>query len=264
MNPLALSFDPLAPGAAATLVLTGARVGGLVLIAPVFSSTVVPRLVRVGLLIILTVLIAPVAFAGPHATIAITAASLASETLIGVGIGLGAAVIVGAAETAGDIMAVQMGLSGSAILNPLDSSQLPVLGVFGQLFAVTVLLSLDFHHTMLRAVADSFQMFPVGGTVSLSNGLAALTQLGGALFVFGVRFAAPVIAVILIANVALAVLGRAAPQLNLLSVSFPVQIALGLITLGATLPAMARSLHGATSWYQNTLIQLSGALAAVR
>jgi flagellar biosynthetic protein FliR len=240
-----LPFDPLAPGSATTLALFAARMSGLLLIAPVFSATSVPRMVRVGTLVVLTVLLQPVALASVTGTPRLTPATAVSELLIGFAIGLGAALIVGAAEAAGDVMAVQIGLSGSAILDPLDTSSIPVLGSFTRMMALVILLSLDLHHGMLTALAESTVALPVGTVINATGGLQAMLQTASALFVIGVRFAAPVIAVVLIVNVALALLGRAAPQLNILSVSFPIQITVGLLALSATLPAMGRYL---TSW----------------
>ena len=172
---------------------------------------------------------------------------------------------MGAAEAAGDVMAVQMGLSGAALLDPLDTTQTPALGTFTRLFATTLLLSLNFHAVMLGALADSAARFPVGAPVSLEGGALAVLQLGGTLFVLGVRFAAPVITAVLIANVALAVLGRAAPQLNVLTVAFPLQITVGLFALLAALPAMARFFEGWSGTYDGMMTHvargLSGALA---
>lgn len=255
-----MAFSPLAPGSATALVLVGVRVSGLFLVAPVLSSTVVPRLVRVGLIVLVTVLLQPAVFARtPDASL--TLAAVAGEALLGLCIGFGAALIVGAAEMAGDVMAVQIGLSGSAILDPLDPTQLPVLGVLCRLFAVTLLLTFDLHHEMLGALVDSFVAMPPGDVGSLTGGLANLVQSGAMLFTLGVRFAAPVIATVLLANIALAILTRAAPQINLLSVSFPIQIALGLFTLAAALPAMARSLSGWASTYQQFLARVGDGFA---
>jgi flagellar biosynthetic protein FliR len=250
------AFDPFAPSSATTLVLFGTRMGGMLLVAPAFSASTVPRSMRVALLVVLTVLLQPVALASLRVVPTLTATAFASETLIGFAIGLGVAVLVAAAETAGDVMATQMGLSGAAILDPLDTTQAPALGTFARLFATTLLLSLNFHFFMLGALADSTERFPVGSPVSLA---------GGTLFVLGARFAAPVIAAVLIANVALAVLGRAAPQLNILTVAFPLQITIGLLALLAAIPAMARFFEGWTSPFNGMMTHvargLSGALA---
>lgn len=259
------ALDPFVPGSAATLVLFGTRIGGMMLVAPAFSATMVPRTVRVGLLVVLTVLLQPAALASLRVAPTLSATAFVSETLIGFAIGLGVALLVGAAETAGDVMAVQMGLSGASLLDPLDTTQAPALGTLTRLFATTLLLSLNFHTVMLGALADSAARFPVGVPVSLQGGALAVLQLGGTLFVLGVRFAAPVIAAVMIANVALAVLGRAAPQLNVLTVAFPLQITIGLFALLAALPAMARFFEGWTGTYDGMMTHvargLSGALA---
>jgi flagellar biosynthetic protein FliR len=247
------AFDPFAPGSVATLALFGSRVGGLMLVAPTLSSTIVPRTVRMALLVVFTVLMQPMALASLRGTPQLNAESFLTETLLGFGIGLGAAVLIGNAEAAGDLMAVQIGLSGSALLDPLDTTQAPVLGAFARLMATALLLSLNLHTVMLGALADSTQAFPVGAPVALTGGVAALLRFGGTLFALGVRFAAPVIAAVLIANVALAVLGRAAPQLNILSVSFPLQIAIGLFALLAALPAIGRFYSGWAGSYDGLL-----------
>jgi flagellar biosynthetic protein FliR len=246
-------FDLFAPHSAATLVLVGARVTGLMLIAPALAATAVPRLVKVGAMVLFTVLLQPAVLPLVEAP-ALTVGAVAAEVLIGLAIGLGAAIIIGAAETAGDVMAVQIGLSGSAILDPIDTSaQMPVLGIFTRMFAVTLLLTLDLHQVMLLALAESFTTLVPGTPVSLAGGLAEMVRVGSALFAIGVRFAAPVIAAVLLANVALAILTRAAPQINLLSVSFPVQIALGLFALAAAIPAMGRTLTGWPTVYRGLL-----------
>jgi flagellar biosynthetic protein FliR len=254
-------FDPLAPGSAATLVLVGTRVGGVLLLAPTFASQAVPRLVRVAALVLFTVLLQPAVLARGGAAV-LTPATLATEALVGCAIGLAAALIVGAAEMAGDVMAVQIGLSGAAILDPIDTSaQLPVLGVFMRTFTVTLLLTLDLHAVMIGALADSFTSIAPGSEVSLAGGLESVVASGSALFAIGVRFAAPVIATVLLANLALAILTRAAPQINLLSVSFPVQIALGLFVLSAALPALGQTLSGWPTVYRDLLAQMGEGLA---
>ncbi len=256
-------FDLFSRGSGEALVLAGARMSGLMLIAPALSETVVPRSYRVMLVVILTLLLQPMAQAAMSTVPNITGATLMSETVIGFSIGLGAALLIAAAEAAGDVVAVQIGLSGSAILDPLSNENLPVLGTFMRLFALTLLLSFNLHLQMLSALADSFHALPLGQPVSLAGGLMAMLQLGGALFVFGVRFAAPVIATVLITNVALAVLGRAAPQLNILSVSFPIQIAVGLLTLIASLPAIARFFGGWSGVYDGMLSVVARGFTAV-
>jgi flagellar biosynthetic protein FliR len=236
----ALPLDLFAPGTASLLALFGARVSGLLLVAPVFSARNVPPMVKAGLVVLFTALLAPAARAAVGApALAVTPAAVLTEALVGFAIGLGAALLVAAAEAAGELMAIQIGLSGAALLDPLNQHQVPALGQLLQLFALAVLLSLDLHLVMLDALAASARVVPVGAPVAVSAGLAELVRLGGTLFVLGLRFAAPVIAAVLVANVALAALSRAAPQLNILQLAFPIQIVIGLATLLAALPIIA-------------------------
>lgn len=250
---VAAAFDPFAPGSAETLALFGARVGGMMLIAPSFSSTLMSRQARVALMVVLTVLLQPAALASVHGVPAMTATAFLSETLIGFAIGFGAALFIGAAETAGDVMSIQSGLSGAAILDPTDHSQLPVLGAFIRVLVLTLMLTFDLHNTLLSALADSTIALPVGVPLALESGAKALLMEGGAMFAIGVRLAAPVIACVMLANVAIAVLGRAAPQLNILTVSFPIQITVGLLALFASLPAIARFISGWNGIYDSML-----------
>jgi flagellar biosynthetic protein FliR len=256
-------FDPFAPGSATVLALLGLRIAGLVLVAPVFSAKPIPPMLRVGFVVLFTVLLQPAARATAHAGASLTFESAVAETLVGFAIGLGAALIVGAADHAGELIAIQVGLSGAALLDPLTNQQGPALGQFLSFFALTLLLALDGHLVMLDAMATSTRMLPVGSTLDLAGGARSMVSMGGQLFGLGLRFAAPVIAVILIANVSLAILGRAAPQLQILSVAFPIQIGVGLIAFAATLPVIAMFLNGWQGTYESMLTHSLGVLSRV-
>ena len=258
---VAAPFDLFAPGSATSLVLLAMRIGGLVLVAPVFSSKPVPAPLKAGLIILLTILLQPAARLHASPTASITFESGFAETMVGFALGLGAALIVGAAEAAGELIAIQVGLSGAAILDPLSGQQGPAIGQFCSLFAVALLLSLDAHLVMLDAVATSTRVIPLGQGMNLTAGARAMVGSMTQLFALGLRFAAPVIAVVLVANVALAILTRAAPQLNILSVAFPVQIGAGLVAFAATIPVMALFFNGWQAFYNSAITHTVGALA---
>jgi flagellar biosynthesis protein FliR len=256
------AFDVFAPGAVSTLVLFGARVGGLVLVAPVFSARPVPMAIKTGLVVMLAVLMVPVAQGQLSAAPTVNPATLLGETMVGLAIGIGAALLIGAAETAGELLAIQIGLSGSAIVDPMSQQQSTSLGQLMHLFAIVLMLTLNGHLVMLDALAVSARRIPVGSVPSIAEGLQGLVSLGGTLFALGLQFAAPVIAVVLVANVALAVLGRAAPQLNILQLAFPIQIIVGLGTLLATLPFISAWFLGWEASYDALLTRSMGALVS--
>lgn len=256
-----LPFDLFAPGSAGVLALFGARVSGLVLIAPIFAARTLPMMVRTGLVVTFTLLMAPVARATLAAPPVLSPTTFLSEMLIGFAIGLGAALIVGAAESAGELLSIQIGLQGSAIVDPLSQQQTTSIGQFLHLFAIALLLSSNGHLVMLDALASSLRHIPVGAPVEITAGIKSMIALGSTLFGLGLRFASPVIAVVLIANVALAVLGRAAPSLNIMASAFPVQILLGLAALIASIPFIGSWFLNWELPYDALLTRVIGALA---
>lgn len=229
-------WDYLAPGTAAVTILSACRIGGLILVAPMFSSKMVPMPVRTALLIVLAVVLQPAAQATALAGTQLTPAAFLTETLIGFSLGLGAAILVAAAELAADLMSQAIGLSGAAVMDPIGGHQTSVIGQAFALLAATLLLATDGHHIMLDAVAQSFSRAPVGAALNVGNGLKVLAEHGAIMFALGLQIAAPVIAAALVTNVGLGVVSRAVPQLNLMNISFPVQITVGLVALAASLP----------------------------
>jgi flagellar biosynthesis protein FliR len=256
-----VALDLFAPGVGPTLVLLALRVGGLVLIAPMFSARTIPGAIKTVLILLLTAVLAPVAYGASHGAAELTPTTFITEMLVGFAIGLGGAVLLGAAEVAGDLMATAMGLSGASLLDPLTGQSSNVLAQIAQLFAVTVLLSVGGHLVILDALAASVREVPVGTPLDVQRGLAAMLSTGGQLFILGLRFAAPVIAASLIGNVALAILTRAAPQLNVLTVAFPIQIAIGLTAMVAALVFLATYV---TDWplaFESTIARIFGAFS---
>lgn len=254
-----MSFDLFAVGSPQTLVLLAARVSGLVLIAPVFSAKTVPTLIKTCVIILLTALLQPMALAQTTVVPQITPETFVGEILVGLAIGLGAALLVGAATVAGDLMGMQIGLSGAAVLDPMNNTSENVIGTFSTLFATTMMLAVDGHLVMIDAIARSVHAAPIGGGLH-AVGMLAMVKSASVLFGLGLQFAAPVLAAVLVANTALAILTRAAPQLNVLSVAFPVQIGIGLVALGASIPFVGAFYRGWSGAYNGTLDHVFAAL----
>ncbi len=263
MNALGLP-DLFAPGVAAALVLTALRVGGLLLVAPVWSAKTVPMRLRTALLVIFAVLLLPAAKATAHLeTLRITPATFLAESAIGFMIGLAGAIVIAAAELAGELMTNTIGLSGAAIFDPMNNTQGALLQQFMQLIAVMVILVGGGHIIMLQAIAQSFVSMPLGAPIHLGEGSKAMVLAARSIFVTGVQFASPVIAAVLLLNLALAVLGRAAPQLNIMSVAFPLQIGVGLITLSGSLALVVHSMSDWTPGFSATLESVARASRGV-
>lgn len=241
--------DLFAPGVAAAFVLAALRVGGLLLVAPAWSAKSFPMRLRTALIVVFAVMLAPAATASANLeTLRITPATFLAETAIGFVIGLAAAMVVAAAEFAGELITVSIGLSGAAIFDPVHNTQGMILGQFMQLMSLVVLLIGGGHVMMLEAVGASFQAMPLGAPIDLGAGFGAFVPTAKSIFATGLQFSAPVIAAVLVTNIALAVLGRAAPQLQIMSLAFPIQICIGMLTFAGSL---ALVVHAMSDWTPN-------------
>jgi len=250
----------LEPEGSAIAALLFLRVTGLVWVAPLFSSRAIPMHLKAAISVLLVAVLWPTA-ATAAGSASITPAAVVSELLVGLLLGLAAGVVVSAAEAAGDLLAVQMGLSGANVVDPGTETQLPVLGHFLGLMTLVCLLSVGGHRAILSGLDTSLTMLPVGAPMSAAEGSLAFAKMGGTLLAVGLRIAAPVVAAMTVANAALGIMSRAVPQLNVLAVAFPLQIGIGLLVLGATLPIFVTGLAGWPQEYRSLVADLLPRLA---
>ncbi len=245
-----------------TFLLVLARLAGLVLAAPIFGHALVPVRVRAGLAAVLAVAIAPALPAVPEpATLPALAGALAVESALGALVGLVAQFIFAGVELGGQLAGIQMGFGIASLIDPQANAQVTVVAQWQQLLALLVFLVLDIHHLLLRALLESFRSAPPGGLVLTGIGLGGAVTLAGELFTLGVRVAAPVLVALLLTNAALGVLARTIPQLNVFVVGFPVNVGVGLVVLGVSLPFTFRLLAARFAALEPTLGALVRGLA---
>lgn len=217
-----------------------ARIGALVAAAPVLGNLGVPRRIKVLLAVAITVTVAPLA--GPPADVQLWSGAgvlvLAQELLIGAAMGLVIRLAFAIVDVAGEITGLQMGLGFAIFFDPQHGTHTQVIAQFLGLLATLTFLSLNGHLLMISALAESFRALPVGGLGPAGPAWLMLANLGGSIFASGLMLALPVIAALLITNVALGVLTRASPQLNFFAVGFPVTILVGWAVLTLMLPLM--------------------------
>ncbi len=212
------------------------RVLALIMSAPVLGHRSVPRRVKVGLAALVTILVAPGLPTPPPISEQGAFLILAQQMLIGIALGFSMHVAFGAVQLAGDMIGLQMGLSFANFVDPQHSGQSPVLGMYLGLLATLIFLSIDGHLFLIQALAESFRLAPIGPEALWGNRWTGLVAWGGELFRIGLHLALPVLAAMLAVNIALGVLTRAAPQLNLFSIGFPISLIAGLAMLALLLP----------------------------
>jgi flagellar biosynthetic protein FliR len=216
------------------------RVTGLLLVAPVLGANVVPRRVKMVLAVGLTVALAPSVPApapiDPLSAVALLTA--AQQILIGVAIGFAVQVAFDALLLAGQAISLTMGLGFANMVDPSRGVQNTVVGQFYLIVGLLLFLAVDAHWVLIGVLADSFRTLPPGVDGIGTAGLGTLVQWGGKIFEAGVLIALPAVVGLLVVNLALGVVSRAAPQLNLFAVGFPVSMAVGFLMMILSLPVL--------------------------
>lgn len=238
-----------------------ARILALMASAPVFSSEGVPTQIRlvIGLAIGLGLspALPPLPAISPGSWLGIVV--LIEQVLIGVTMGFAMRIVFSSVDMAGELIGLQMGLSFATFYDPQTSSQTPVVSEFLSLLTTLLFLAMNGHLLLLSVLAESFRLLPVAATPFAAKGFAALLSWAAVLFSAGLMLALPLIAALLIANVALGVLARIAPALNIFAVGFPVTIVSGFAVLMLSLPYFGAALE---KLYDRGFFALSGIMRA--
>jgi len=216
------------------------RVGGFVMTAPVIGTRVVPVRIRLLLTLALTAVVAPLA--APAAVEPLSAGGLlttAHQLFIGATIGLVLRFAFFVFEFAGQVIAQQMGLGFAALVDPTSGAQVPVLSHFYTLFATLLFFAFDTHLVLVQLLADSFRLLPIGPSGLSAAGADLVVAWSAGLIGDGLLLSLPVVVALLAINLALGVMGRAAPQLNLFAVGFPVMLLIGMVLVIVTLGGLA-------------------------
>ena len=223
-----LDLEAMVAGA----VTVGLRVSGILVFAPFLgSSSIAPR-IKGGLALALTLLLYPICgrqlnFAAPSSWVQM----VAGETALGLLIGLAANLAFEAAQMAGNILGVQMGYSLVNLIDPQTQVETPVLALFHQTIALLIFLHLNVHHWLLRAVARSYAYLPAGSAFPTGLACGAMLHAAASIWLVGMQIAAPALAATVMADFALAFLGKASPQLPVMLIGMSVKSMLGMLAL---------------------------------
>ena len=221
------------------------RILGLLVATPVFNSAAVPNTVLLVLGLAINLAIAPVLPPLPDIPAGswIGLAILLQQFFIGVFMGFTVRVVFLAVDLAGELIGLQMGLSFAVFYDPQGSGRTPVITEFLGLLTSLLFLALNGHLMLLAALAESFTLLPISATPFAAKGIGVMLNWAGTLFSAGVLISLPLVAAVLIANIAMGVLSRVAPQLNLFAVGFPVTLAAGFIVLMISMPYFGAALE---------------------
>lgn len=228
------SYD-LSLGLVVGFLLTVARVGGLVTFAPFFGGSIVPMSIRLILALGLSWAIFPVVM-DHYSTVPVGLLGLtlltARELLVGFLLGFSVKMVLAALDVAGQLMGFQLGFSFIQLVDPQTQVESPFMASFLNLIAVMIFLGIDGHHWLIQAVVESYRITGTGFGVSGALVSQLVTSLGE-LFILGLKLSAPIVVMLFIVDVLFGILGRTAPQIQILIVGLPAKSLIGFTVLTA-------------------------------
>jgi flagellar biosynthetic protein FliR len=208
--------------------------------APIFSSRAFPVRARIALAFLIAFAAQPslpnqplINLNGPEAWGAVV-----QQVGIGLAIGFVVRLVFASIELAGEVVGFQMGLNFASFFDPSMNAQSSAAARFFGYMASLLFVVVNGHLMVLMVVVRSFEMFPVNQNFLEALRLMKLYSLGGELFASGFWIALPIMGMLMFANLALGIVSRVAPQMNIYAVGFPITLAVGLIGMTATLPML--------------------------
>ena len=216
------------------------RVSAMVASAPVFGTRSVPTKVKVMTAIAITSVLVPI-LPVPELDIfsPLAVMVILQQILIGLIIGFTVQLVFSAVITGGQIVAMQMGLGFSLMVDPQNGAQSPVLSQFYIVMVMLIYLAINGHLVLIEVLADSFKSMPISSQGLVASDFMQVVKWGGNIFAGGMAIALPAIASLLVVNVSFGIMTRSAPQLNVFAIGFPITMMMGFILVMVTLPNVA-------------------------
>ena len=223
------------------------RVAFIVFMMPLLGAKNVPVIAKVGLTLTVSLILLPV--------VEIHAAVFPSEPLhfvffmifeclIGFILGLSIRMVFASIQLAGEFVGFQMGFSMASIVDPQSGTDATLMAQLYYFLALLIFLSVNGHHWFFKALVESFRLLSPG-RLDFPEGLYRhLMSLAGQMFLIGIKIAAPVMAILILTQVAMGIVARMVPQVNILVTSFPLTIGLGMIFVGLSLELLVPYLRG--------------------
>jgi flagellar biosynthesis protein FliR len=242
-----MNIPVFTPELAEAFILVLIRVSAMIMMLPAFGDATVPAPVKWGFSILITLLLFPIVKAGIPPTRDVgflpLVLGIAGELMIGIIIGLSARFIFAGIQLSGEILGFQMGFSVASVVDPTSNVQISIITEFQYLLSLLLFMTVNAHHVFISAIAESFQVVPPLSVHFSGPLLQALLTLSKNIFVIAIKISAPVMAVLLFTNVAMGLVARTVPQMNVFIVSFPLQIAAGLIFIGMAAPFFVKTVQ---------------------
>ena len=235
------------------------RISGIMILAPLFGSQSIPMHIRAAFALVASVVLAPslpLQSIPAGLNLGNMAMIFPGEILFGVLLGFAAACVFAGFQFAGQVISFQLGFSIINVIDPQTQVESSVFSFMQNYIGLLFFLMVNGHHWFLLAVNQSFTVLPVGGIHLQAPLIEHLIRMSAELLVIGIRIAGPVLAVSIIADVVMGVLGRAAPQINIMIVGMPLKTLVGFGCLSFSFYFLPRYLEDIYSTLYRTLFSM--------
>jgi len=239
------------------------RIGTLLMLLPIFGDKSVPGTVKILLSLSFATVLFPILRS--NGVIDIQAANewssttgkllvtVATEVMVGLAVGFASQLVFHSIHVAGDFIAQFMGLSMASMYDPHTENQTMVVGQVLGALAMLTFLALDGHHLIFEALVDTFRLIPQGHFVANEAFKTSIVHLTGNTILFGIQLAAPMAACMILVNIVYGIMGKALPQLNILTLSMASSVFIGGFVLLITYPSVQNGMANIFGTYLDDL-----------
>ncbi|MDM5316515.1 flagellar biosynthetic protein FliR [Fictibacillus sp. b24] len=245
------------------LILT--RVSAFFLTIPVFSNKNLPVVHKIGLSLFLSWIVLYAINPDPVSINGLFLLLIIKEAMIGLSIGFVAAIVFYAIQVAGGFIDLQMGFAIANVFDPQTGIQTPLMGRYLYTFAILFLLATDAHHMLLDGIFYSYKFLPLNSAIAnFGNGgmTRFVISVFSGMFLVALQMAIPIVGTLFLADLALGIVARTVPQMNIFVIGLPVKILIALVLFLVIMPAFFVSVQLLVDQMRDSMINLMKLLGA--
>lgn len=235
------------------------RVASMVALMPLFGYPGVPRPAKIGLGIFLSLLIFPFVHqenVDMPSEVFLFLLLVGKEAVVGLVVGFATTFLFMGVQLSGHLVGLQMGLGIANVIDPQSDTQVSIIGQFEFVITLLIFLMMDGHHFLIRALKTSFEVIPLAEGSPRSAVAREMVRITGWMFVIAFKIGAPMLAALFLTKIALGIVARTMPQMNVFLVGMPLNLGVGFLSLALSLSLLVYVFKGLLQRFQEDILLL--------
>lgn len=231
------------------------RTSGIFIFSPFFSSQNIPNTTKIGFTLTLSLLISLSLPMNIDLRDEVLIIIILKELLVGIIIGFIAYSFFSAFYVMGQIIDMKIGFGMVNVVDPQNRIQVPLMGNFYYILSFLLFMSINGHHTIIKALVDSYSFIPIGGFKYSSDVMSLIVSTIGRSFELGFKLSTPIVAIIFMTDIILGIMSKTIPQMNVFVVGMPLKIIVGLIIILVSMPIFFGAIEGIFNIFSNHIFK---------